>query len=557
MIRRRRAAEAGEPGDALETGVSGDAAETGVTAESTASDASGSDFDALVAPGASAPAETEHAEPVDPAVQGWRRVLRGNRVLWVLAAVAIASLVAGVGLSFLIVSPGQAAADAAAPDAGPITVPVELRALSNDVTIRGDAAFADSVEVKLETGDLGGPAVVTGRVPEVGTALGPAAIALEVTGRPVIVLPGELPGYRTLRAGLSGPDVTQLKQALRAVGIDPGDVGSDTFDSSTAAGVAALYDKVGYPLPEAPEGTADTVRSARESVAGAEEAVASAERALAAAGSGPSAVERVQLDNAVRAAERALAAAKAGGDPVAIGDAEDALKLARVERDAGLAPRDASGERAALDAARSQLADAYELLEEAETGTLAFLPVSEVLYLQDLPRRVDEVMVERGSIVQSAAMLVSGATLAINASAAESDAKLLKVGDVATLAMPDGSELGATITSVEPRKAEGGEAAESGPRYDVVLAPVKPTDPQVQALRGQNVRVKISIGATEGEVLAVPLAALTAGPGGESRVEVQEGSETRLVEVETGLAAEGFVEITGDIAEGDLVVVGR
>ncbi|MFE6963927.1 hypothetical protein ACFVAJ_02360 [Agromyces sp. NPDC057679] len=554
MIRRRRAGEAGELGGADESGATGEA---GAAGENAASDAPRSEFDELVAAEASAPAEVAPTEPVDPAVQGWRRVLRGNRVLWVLAAVAIASLVAGVGLSFLIVSPGQAAADASAPDAGPITVPVELRSLSNDVTIRGDAAFADSVEVKLETGDLGGPAVVTGRVPEVGATLGPAAVALEVTGRPVIVLPGELPGYRTLRAGLSGPDVTQLKQALRAVGIDPGDVGSDSFDSATAAGVAALYEKVGYPLPEAPEGTADTVRSAREAVNGAEESVASAERALAAAGSGPSSVERVQLDNAVRAAERALAAAKAEGDPVAIGDAEDALKLARVERDAGLAPKDASAERAALDSARSQLDDAYELLEEAETGTLAFLPVSEVLYLQDLPRRVDEVMVERGTIVQSAAMLVSGATLAINASAAESDAKLLKAGDVATLAMPDGSELGAAITSVEPRKAEGGEAAESGPRYDVVLAPVKPTDAQVEALRGQNVRVKISIGATEGDVLAVPLAALTAGPGGESRVEVQDGDETRLVEVETGLAAEGFVEITGEIAEGDLVVVGR
>ncbi|MFF2272434.1 hypothetical protein ACFVTX_09185 [Agromyces sp. NPDC058136] len=552
MIRRRRAgADGGDPVGEATVG------EPTVGDEVDGADAAGRGFDALVAPEASEPTADEAIEPADPAVQGWRRVLRGNRVLWVLAAVAIASLVAGVGLSFLIVSPGQAAADAAAPDAGPITVPVELKALSNDVTIRGDAAFADSVEVKLETGDIGGPAVVTGRVPEVGTTLGPAAIALEVTGRPVIVLPGELPGYRTLRAGLSGPDVTQLKQALQAIGIDPGDLSSNVYDSATAAAVAALYDRVGYPLPEAPDGSADSVRSAREAVSGAEASVASAEQALAVAASGPSSVERVQLDNAVRSAERALAAAQATGDPVAIGDAEDALNLARVQRDAGLAARDASAERAALDSARSQRDAAYELLEEAETGRLAFLPVSEVLYLQDLPRRVDEVMVQRGTIVQSAAMLVSGATLAIKASAAESDAKLLKAGDVASLAMPDGSELSATVTSVEPRKAAGGESAEAGPRYDVVLAPVKPTDAQVEALRGQNVRVKISIGATEGEVLAVPLAALTAGPGGESRLEVQEGSETRIVEVTTGLAAGGFVEITGEVAEGDLVVVGR
>ena len=495
----------------------------------------------------------------DPAVAGWRRVLHGNRVLWVLAGVAVLSLVAGVGVSFFVISPSQAAANAAPPEPGLITVPVERRVLSNDVTIRGDAEFADSVEVKLETGDLGGPAVVTGRVPAVGTTLDAASIALEVVGRPVIVLPGELPAYRTLRVGLAGPDVAQLKQSLAAIGIDPGDRASDVFDAATADAVAALYDRIGYPLPDAGEGSEEALRSARDGVGAAEDAVAAAERGVSAAASGPTSVERIQADNAVRAAERALADARDGGaSPTEIAAAEDALALARAERDALLAPHDTSAEQAALEQARRQLADAQEVLADALEGTQAFLPVSEVLYLEDLPRRVDEVMVQRGAIVNAAVMLVSGATLAINASAVESDAKLLKAGDAAILAMPDGGELAAEITSVAPRKAEGGESAEGGPRYDVVLAPIGPTDAQVQSLRGQNVRVQISIGATEGEVLAVPLAALTAGPGGESRVEVVDGDgATRLVEVVTGLAADGFVEIIGEIAEGDRVVVGR
>ena len=68
-------------------------------------------------------------------------------------------------------------------------------------------------------------------------------------------------------------------------------------------------------------------------------------------------------------------------------------------------------------------------------------------------------------------------------------------------------------------------------------------------------------------MLYVPLAAITAGPGGEARVEVVDGdpkdgadAKTRLVVVETGLAAAGAVEVTavdGDLEEGDLVVVGR
>jgi multidrug efflux pump subunit AcrA (membrane-fusion protein) len=85
-------------------------------------------------------------------------------------------------------------------------------------------------------------------------------------------------------------------------------------------------------------------------------------------------------------------------------------------------------------------------------------------------------------------------------------------------------------------------------------------------VRGTNVRIEIPVGATDGDVLSVPYAAITAGPGGESRVEVVTGdprdgerAETHLVTVETGLAADGYVEVTpteGELGEGDLVVVG-
>ncbi|MFP3468061.1 hypothetical protein SB754_21440, partial [Leifsonia sp. SIMBA_070] len=81
------------------------------------------------------------------------------------------------------------------------------------------------------------------------------------------------------------------------------------------------------------------------------------------------------------------------------------------------------------------------------------------------------------------------------------------------------------------------------------------------------VRVSIAVGASDGEVLSVPYAALTAGPGGETRVEVAEGdprdgeaAATRLVVVRSGLATPGAVEVTpveGELAEGDLVVVGK
>lgn len=493
---------------------------------------------------------------------GWGRLVQGNRVIWVIAAVAVVSLVAGIALSRFIISPAEAASNAAAPEGGLITVPVEYRELSNDVTIRGSANYADSVEVSIETGEIGGPAVVTGQVPEVGAELGAASVALEITGRPVIVLPGDLPVYRTLRVGVSGPDVLQLKQALQSLGINPGNVSSNLFDAATAAGVAALYATVGYPAPSSPEGTTENISSANEGVASAQAALNQANIDLQKAKAGPSQVDIIEQGNLVAAAQRAVDDACVAPSSNECLDATGALTLAQAVSAQVLAPKDVTVEAANVASANRALTSAKQLLAEAQQGALTYLPSSEVLYLESLPRRVDDVSVKRGSIITESVMRVSGAALVVSASAAESDANLLAVGGEAVITMPDDSEITATITEIAPHKADSG-SADSG-RYDVLFEPQELTTEQLQLLQGSSVKITIAVGATAGEVLAVPLAALTAGAGGESRVEVVDpdgdGTETILVEVTTGLAAAGYVEIeavSGSLKEGDLVVVGR
>jgi hypothetical protein len=493
----------------------------------------------------------------------WGRVFRNNRALWTVAAIAVVSLVAGLLVGRFVVSPAEAAARADPPEPGLITVPVEFGELSNDVTIRGEVGYADAVEVTLDTSSLSGPAIVTGRVPEAGTELGPLSIALEVAGRPVIVLPGELPAYRTIRFGMSGPDVVQFKQAMAAVGIDAGDPASDVFDAAAAAAVTALYERSGYAAPEAAEGSAEGVRAASEGVTAAQQALVAANEELGRAGAGASAVALREADNQIASAQRQLDAARAADpvDPLVVADMEDALALAKLRREEVAAPPDTRGQRAAVDAARAQLSQAQESLTRAREEAMPFLPAGEVLYLGALPRRVDAVTAARGSILQGAAMTVSGATLELTGSAAEADATLLQVGGEASFELPDGSAHRAIIAELAP-------AEDSEGRWTIGFTPDPMTPEQIQQLQGANVRVSIPVGATEGDVLFVPLAAVTAGPGGESRVEVVDGdprdgdsAETRLVDVETGLAAEGSVEIrpvdTGDLEAGDLVVVGR
>ena len=510
------------------------------------------------------------------------RLSGGNRTIAVMALVAVLSLAAGLGLSRLVVSPAQAAADAAPPVAGDITVPVESRLIANDVVIRGDARYDDPASVRIETGDLDGPAVVTGQVPAVGATLEAATVAFEVAGRPVIVLTGELPTYRTLRAGVSGPDVAQLKAAMAAVGIDAGDPADADYDSRAADGVRALYARVGYEAPTAGEDVTAAVDAAREGVRGAEEAVAAAQRDLKAARAGTPRSRIVELDAAVAVARAELAEARAcsgdGSCPAStVVRAQGTLDTAVAQRSEADARPDTSAQQAAVAAAQRSLDDARRELDRAQTASLTPLPAGEVVFLPSLPRRVDAVEVQRGATISGPVMSVSGATLEVVATATQADADLLAVGAVGSIEV-EGDEVAVTVTEItagepdeeDPEGGEGaggdaggeggGDAPARGGRYTVTMLPAPLTDAQLTALQGSNVRVRIPVSSTDGEVLAVPLAALTAGPGGESRLEVVTGrGETALVTVETGLAAGGYVEITDadrDLEAGDLVVVG-
>lgn len=511
------------------------------------------------------------------------RAGRGGRTVAVVGVTAALALGAGLLAGRAVTSPAEAAAEAEPPAAGPITVPVERRVISDDVVLRGDVRYDDPAPVTVETGDRGeaGPAVVTGAVPEVGATLEAGAVLLEVTGRPVLVLPGELPVYRSLRAGSSGPDVVQLEEALTALGIDVGEPG-DTYDSGTAAGVRALFDRAGYASPSAGEEVEALVEDAEAALEQAEADLAAARAALQEARSGPAESTRVEADNGVREAERQLAAAREGGDALAVAAAADALELARAQRREALAVPEPVAEQQAVAAAEAARDGAQEALLQARDEALTGLPAGEVVYLPSLPRRVDEVSVRRGGLVDGAVVQVSGATLEVSASASTSDAALLAPGMPAVLAGPDGEEVPVEVSAVTDEEGggsagDGGAEGEGGDgsggegsggggsgeprtaRSTVVFAVGALTDEQLTALQGQNVRVTVPVSSTGGEVLAVPLAALTAGPGGESRVEVAaEDGATELVVVETGLAADGYAEVSGPgLDEGDLVVVGR
>ncbi|MFC5261647.1 peptidoglycan-binding protein [Kribbella qitaiheensis] len=424
-----------------------------------------------------------------------------RRVLVGVSAVATFSLGVGVAAGSRLMSPEDAAAKTAPPKASQITVPVVKKALSSKVVARGDTSFDGAVNVRVETSGLETPAVVTGKVPKVGSTIQAGKALLEIAGRPVIGLPGVLPMYRTLTPGSKGPDVLQLEQTLDKLGFDPGTVDTK-YDSSTARAVDELYESAGYEAPEPDERLTQEVEGADKNVDA--------------------------MKNALRQAQAALKQAKAGPGK-----------------------GDTSVQQGAVDDAEENLDDAQDALAEAEFKAGTPLPVSEIVFVKTLPRRVDDVKVERGGTVNGVVMSVSGASLVVTVKVDAATKERLKVGMPASFDLGDGSLIAATVRRIT-RNAD---------QFDVVVAPKTLTATQLERLREANVRVTIPVKSTNGKVLAVPLAALSAGSDGSSRVEVLRDGKVELIPVTVGLSADGYAQVTasGDVrlGEGDQVVVGR
>ena len=491
--------------------------------------------------------------------RGWNAVLRRGRVIWIGAAAGALLLLGGLLVGHYALPVNAAGV---APSAGLVTVPVSYTRLQNVVTLRGQVGYADSLDVTVDTSALTGTPVVTGHVPQAGAQLDPLSTALEVSGRPLIVLPGALAAYRTLKYGMTGADVVQFKQAMRAVGLDAGDPANPVFDEAAANSIPTLYAKIGYSPPAAAEGTSAAVTAARSAERSAEDALTSAQNDLSAASAGPSAVAVQQADNSVRSAQRALDSAKAATptDSDQVANLQDALDLAITERHALDVAPNTSAQRLAVASATRSLAEARAALVLANQNALPVLPLSEVLFVPQLPVRVDKVDAHQGERLGGAAMTLSGTTVALTGSVDIGDAKLLKTADAATFDLPGGGKHPATVTSITP-------GATASDRPTIVLTPAPLSADQMKELAGQNVKVEVPVGATKGAVLNVPEAALSAGPGGETRVQVVDGDPragakavTHLVVVDTGLAAGGQVEVTskrGVLRKNDLVVVAR
>lgn len=189
---------------------------------------------------------------------------RSRLVRWWLAGgvVIVLSVAGGWVAARQVQTPDQAAANAAPPEPSWVTATVERRVLTQTVITRGDGVPEVSAVVGVPSSVEGDP-VVTG----IGVAMGDEVIEgqrlIEVSGRPVFVLIGEVPTYRSLRPGMSGADVAQLQGALTRLGCANPDP-EGFFSEGTKACVDSFYASAGYaPVPSSPTETIDLTAANR------------------------------------------------------------------------------------------------------------------------------------------------------------------------------------------------------------------------------------------------------------------------------------------------------
>jgi peptidoglycan hydrolase-like protein with peptidoglycan-binding domain len=164
---------------------------------------------------------------------------RGRRVIAGLVVLALA-----VGTA-LVVWPGRGGGQAnEGIDNGSSTslATVTRGSLSSRTNVNGTLTYAGSHSVVNQaTGTLTA-------LPAVGDVIEPGEVLYRVDGDPVVLLQGNVPAYRTLVPGLSGPDVRQLNADLVDLGyatrgaLDPA---SAVFGSGTSRALRRLQARLG------------------------------------------------------------------------------------------------------------------------------------------------------------------------------------------------------------------------------------------------------------------------------------------------------------------------
>ncbi|MBU3689560.1 MAG: peptidoglycan-binding protein [Actinobacteria bacterium] len=441
---------------------------------------------------------------------------------------------------------------------------------------------------------------------------------IEVSGRPVFVLVGDVPVYRSLRPGMTGSDVAQLQAALSRLGCPITDP-SGVYGPDTKACVGTFYADAGYEaLPSSETESADLAaasnavsdaqaavdaadaawrraaegvdgsallalqlalesarRSYNDAVVAAADSVTQAEAELAAA---QTELDRVRADPTATPAEKSAAELKVGqqqsavdtarrSGASAVANAADAVKLAEASLAEATNP-DTTAEYIALGQALATRNTATAALEALQATTGPTVAQGEIVFMPALPARVRTTVTSLGSLdtangstgggTGGGIVELSGGALVVSMTLRADEVALARAGmPVELLDEQTSTTYPATITNIADNATTGPDGT-SG-----YQATITPDTSLPSELTGTNLRVTIAAASSDTEILVVPITAISSAADGTTTIAVlPPGSRDPIpVQVTTGISADGFVAIEpadpADLHDGDKVVVGR
>jgi peptidoglycan hydrolase-like protein with peptidoglycan-binding domain len=176
--------------------------------------------------------------------------------------------------------------------------------------------------------------------------------------------------------------------------------------------------------------------------------------------------------------------------------------------------------------------------------------------------RVAELVAPLGGAASGEILSYTGTERQITVELEVADQQLVEEDMPVTVTLPDGTNVGGTVSEIgtvvtggtEPAEAGAGQGQEEEPTTFEVTITVDDTE-ALGDWETAPVEVLLETDRRE-DVLAVPVGALVALAEGGYGVQVVAGTATRYVAVETGLFAAGMVEISGDqVSEGTVVGV--
>lgn len=437
---------------------------------------------------------------------------RRHRAFVALVVVAVLVSAGGLGASTLIRSPADEAADVAPPEPTLLTAVVEETIVRASIVLRGTVAAQQEFDVSA-TASESGVSVVTEIMQGQGSSFDPGDVLVEVSGRPILALAGAKPAYRDIRPGDAGYDVAQLQMTLADLGFSVRGDNFGEYGRRTKAGVQAFYESRGYAAPLA-------------------------------------------------------------GDPSELEDAHGALRSAEDQLASLRAAADLSTTQAEVDLAAQAVKDARTRVAELDRTTGPMVPLAEVIFMPSFPAFVVSSNARVGANVVGPLLTVASGDLVVNGTLNPADVDLVRAGMTATLT-GSGVTMSGTVANVagvdQPELRDGTMPVSPETTTSSTIDPGTPTkrdgrqvtirtdQPIDPALIGADLQITIESAASDGDVLAVPVAAISSRADGNTYVTVIDGEDRIAVPVEVGLSGGGLVEVRAPdrrINPGTRVVIG-